>query len=72
VIIIYDFVLYKQPDVIQLLKQLYHVRKPKLRKFERLQIKIWCDDDEFDFYKGIMEEQPRPGKERTFKIQGGA
>lgn len=60
--IIYDYVLEKQPDVFRLLKQLFGVRKPRLRKVEGMKARLWCGDDEFDFYAVMMREPPKGGR----------
>ena len=59
---IYDIIQWTQPDVFKLLKQLYHIRKPQLRKISYVNMpRLWCDDDEFDFYEAVLREIPKPG-----------
>lgn len=53
--IVYDIVYEKQPDVFRLLKKLFGIRKPRLRRVEGMKVRLWCGDDEFDFYKVMME-----------------
>lgn len=60
--LIYDIIFAKQPDVFRLLKQLFGVQKPRLRKVEGVKVRLWCCDDEFDFFEAITREAPKPGR----------
>lgn len=46
---IYDFLAYRQPAIIRRIKQLFHTKKPRVTKAERLPVRIWVEDGPFDF-----------------------
>lgn len=52
---IYDYLMETQPDVLKLLKQLFNICKPRLHKINQVKISLWCDEDDFEFYKAMME-----------------
>jgi hypothetical protein len=56
-----DYLTYRQPVIFQLIKHLFKVRKPRMLK-QKVNVKVWFEDCEFDFYKEIMEERPKPGR----------
>lgn len=59
---IYDLLSYKQPHILQLLKQLVGFRKPRELKAEKVHIRTWGNDGPFEWWRSVMEEKPRPGK----------
>jgi hypothetical protein len=66
--LIYDYVSITQPNIIRLLKQLFGIQKPRLRKINGpVKVQLWCGDDEFDFYEAVMREAPKPGSAGILK-----
>jgi len=57
---VYDFVLYRQPGIIQVFRERFRTRKP--RASAKVNIKTWVNDGPFEWWKEIMQEKPKRGR----------
>jgi hypothetical protein len=62
-ITIYDYIKATAPATLRELRKRYRIRKPRMVRADRLPVRIWVDDGPWEFWKQLMEEVPRPGRE---------